>query len=198
MNTFTKTLIASAMAIAVAGPATADVKDTGAFRGTKTTVKITPSGCPNDKTKDITSEIGFYPEGPSAGCWSMDLLDYFGTDDDYHVEGPYVERKFGKDLSGSLFSPSFSGLVGAMEDYLEGESKCDVADGEDVIDDPYIKKGNVRISKNGDRAKVDFQVDGKYTNDSGKTKNVKAKINGKMDFVAASSKPASFDCDFAQ
>mgnify|MGYP003702740673 FL=1 len=193
MSKFTKTLIASAMAVAVAGPAAADVKDTGAFRGTKTTVKITPSGCPNAKIKDIVSEIGFYPQQPSAGCWSMDLLDYFGTDNDYHVEGGYIERKFGKDLTSSLFEFSADTLVWEMEDYLASESKCDTVDG--FIDDAYIKKGNVKISKNGDRAKLDLQVDGEYTNDSGKTKKVKAKVSGKMDFVAASQKPSSFDCD---
>ena len=194
MSKFTKTMIASALAVAVAGPAAADVKDTGAFRGTKTTVQINPQGCPNAKIKDLTSEIGFYPQGPSAGCWSMDLLDFFGTDAAFHVEGPYVERKFGKELTGSLFTATFFGLVSEMESYIEDETKCDVVDGFNVIDGAYIKKGSVKLSKNGDKAKVDFQVDGKYENDSGKNKNVKATIKGKMDFVAASPRPSSFDC----
>ena len=193
MSKFTKTMIASALAVAVAGPAAADVKDTGAFRGTKTTVQINPQGCPNAKIKNLTSGVGFYPQGPSAGCWSMDLLDFFGTDLDYHVEGPYVERKFGKELTGSLFPSSFSGLVSEMENYIEDEPKCDTVFPD--IDGAYIKKGSVKLSKNGDKAKVDFQVDGKYENDSGKTKNVKATIKGKMDFVAAAPRPSSFDCD---
>ena len=194
MSTFTKTLIASAMAVAVAGPAAADVKDNGAFRGTKTTLKVKPSGCPNATVKNITTDLGFYPEAPSAGCWAVDLEDYLGSTEDAHLEGGYIERKFGKDLTGSLFSGSLFGLLGAMEGYLEGEAKCDVA-GEAVITDAFIKKGNVKLSKNGDQAKLDFQIDGKYTNDSNKTKNIKATIKGKTEFVAAATKPSAFDCD---
>jgi len=193
MNTFTKTLIASAMAVAVAGPAAADVKSDGAFRGTKTTLKVKPSGCPNATVKNITTDLGFYPEAPSAGCWAVDLEDYLGSTEDAHLEGGYIERKFGKDLTGSLFSGSLFGLLSAMEGYLEDEAKCDTVDAD--IDDAFIKKGNVKLSKNGDQAKLDFQIDGKYTNDSGKTKNIKATIKGKTEFVAAATKPPAFDCD---
>ena len=56
----------------------------------------------------------------------------------------------------------------------------------------YVKKAQSKFSKNGDRVNVDIQVDGTYDNKSGKTKNIKAKVKGKMDFVAGPN-PA-FDC----
>ena len=60
MSTFTKTLIASAMAVAVAGPAAADVPDGPSSRyvDANATVKITPSGCKNFK-EEFNAVVGF-------------------------------------------------------------------------------------------------------------------------------------------
>jgi hypothetical protein len=221
MNTFTKTLIASAMAVAVAGTASAGPKFIGAYQGDKTTLKITPAGCPNAKANKQTTFIGFAPGSygfigefeefniniPFSGCWSMtgvggilepDVFDF--------LRGIYIEKKVDKDLTMALTFRSLfgfveedpflglldGGIVGAMNAHLISESKCDVSlltaitpwrgvDPTSVI----VKKGQTKISKNGEQVKVDIRVDAKYNDDNGKNKNIKAKIKGKMDYNAA-------------
>jgi len=204
MNTFTKTLIASAMAVAVAGPVAADVKVLGTFKGDKTKLTISPSGCPNDNLKNQQTEIGFGDvnflggEMKFAGCWGMAV---FGWGDVDVATGAYIERKINKkdlmakDATMSLSGETFYEIIEEMDDYLVSESKCDVAvlgvDGMNPLE-TYVKKAQSKFSKNGDRVKVDIQIDGTYDNDNGKTKNIKAKVSGKMDYVVGPN-PA-FDC----
>ena len=198
MSKFTKTLIASALAVAVAGPAAAsDLKEgdvNGAYKGSKTSVKITPAGCPNDNTKNITTKIGFHEIAPFAGCWVMVAAD-FEFDGDDTLYGGYIERKVGKDLTMSLSGESlFDEVIDEMYYYLMGESKCDLDEQDNTIwDEATVKKARGKLSKNGDSIQVDIQVDSKYKTNDGKTKNVKGKIKGKMDFDANESNPG-FDC----
>ena len=207
MNTFTKTLIASAMAVAVAGTASADPKFAGVYSGGKTKMDITPCGCPNAKAKNVTTVVSFAPgifewfnvgldkfevNIPFAGCWEMSgLAGLIDPDLDDRLVGSYIERKPGKDLTMATTLFSLDEIVDAMNYHLVTESKCDVAligVGADLKGvDPLsvtLKKGNGKLSKNGERVKVDIQIDATYDNDSDKNKKIKAKINGKMDFAA--------------
>lgn len=208
MRRFTRTMIAAALAVVVAGSAAAEVKTLGVFTGSKTSVKITPAGCPNDSEKNVSTTIGFgemdflVGEGvdqfrgglPFAGCWSM---SGFSLGEEATLAGIYIERKVGQDLTMALTAHSFyDQIVDEINEYLLSESKCDYSLLGGDIDplDFIVKKGNGKLSKNGDRVKVNIQVDGEYTNDSGKTKNVKAKIRGKMDFEPGLVNPG-FDCE---
>ena len=208
MSRFTRSMIATALTIAVAGPVAAEVKTLGVFTGSKTSVKITPAGCPNDSEKNLSTTIGFgdmdflLGDGvdqirvsmPFAGCWSM---SGFSFGEEATLTGTYIERKVGQDLTMALTAHSFyDQIVDEINEYLLSESKCDYSLLAGDIDplDFIVKKGNGKLSKNGDRVKVDIKVDGEYTNDSGKTKNVKAKIHGKMDFEPGLVNPG-FDCD---
>ena len=201
MSIFTKTLTATAVAVVMSSPAAADINGKGdvdgAFVGSKTTVKIKPAGCPNATVKDIDTVIGFgdlsqfleFDYMPHAGCWGM---AGFSFDEFGFVGGAFIERKIGKDLTMSLTAESlFDGIVDEVYYYLDSESKCDLDDMD--WDDFVVKKGNGKLSKNGDRIKVDIQVDGKYMTTDDKEKNVKATIKGKMDFDSTRENPA-WDC----
>ena len=59
MKALTKNIIASVLAVAMAGPAASKVNMHGVFEGSNTTFKIIPAGCPNAKDKNIESIIGF-------------------------------------------------------------------------------------------------------------------------------------------
>ena len=207
MSNFTKTLIASALAVAVTGTATADPKVIGIYKGSKTKITISPSGCPNDNEKNLDTTIGFgemYLDDldiggfgidiPFAGCWAMNGFS-FGQEQE--LDGIFIERKVDKDLTMAIVGEDLAGIIEEMDDYLVSESKCDV----DLFgpngmnpESVTVKKANGKLSKNGERVKVDIQIDGDYDNDSGKTRNIKAKINGKMDYDAGIFNPA-FDCE---
>ena len=216
MSKFMKILIASALAVAVAGPATAvddlpifgDVKTLGVFTGSKTKISINPAGCPSDNEKNLNTVIGFGAMAwdleddtnlvevdiAFAGCWSMSGHS-FGVEQE--LDGAYIERKVGKDLTLALTREDLLGVIEEIDDYLVAESKCDVevfgVNGVNVSS-MIVKKGNAKLSKNGDQVKVNIQIDGDYTNDSGKTKNVKTKVKGKMDFDPGVLNPA-FSCE---
>jgi hypothetical protein len=171
----------------------------GAYKGSKTTISISPSGCSNAKEKNVDTVVGLGSmdvdvEFPFAGCWAMTGYSF---DDVGVVGGTYIERKVGKDLTMSLTGDSlYDGIVDAMDNYLELDpdaSKCDYVDNGTIYDEAIVKKGNGKLSKNGERLKVDIRVDSKYENTSGKIKNVKARIKGTMDFDSLEENPA-FNC----
>lgn len=171
----------------------------GAYKGSKTTISISPSGCSNAKEKNVDTVVGLGSMDvdfafPFAGCWAMTGYSF---DDVGVASGLYIERKVGKDLTLSLTADSlYDGIVDAMDNYLEFDpdaSKCDYVDNGTIYDEAIVKKGNGKLSKNGERLKVDIQVDSKYENTSGKTKNVKARIKGTMDFDSLEENPA-FNC----
>ena len=92
-----------------------------------------------------------------------------------------------------LLDTDADGIVDAMVNYLQSESTCDYVDNDTIWDESSVKKANGKLSKNGERLKVDIQVDSKYENTNGKTKNVKSKIKGTMDFDSLEGNPA-FSC----
>ena len=219
MNTFTKTLIASAMAIAVAGPAAADVPSSalGAYTGSKTDVKITPSGCKNGKLPNVDTVVGFgeiddfgefgLDSFPFAGCWAMTGYSF---DEVGVASGLRIARKVdnsnkdtrgdAKDVTMSLsFDTLYEGIVDQMDIYLQSTDadKCnyvgDIDARVDLWDAAIVKKADGKFSKNQAKLKVDIRVDSKYENTKGKFKNIKASVKGKMDFSATEPNPA-FDC----
>jgi hypothetical protein len=208
MSKFMKTLITSVLAVAVAGTAAADPKMLGVYKGSKTTISINPGGCPSDNEKNLNTVMGFGAmawdldddlnlmevDMAFAGCWS---LSGFSFGQEQELDGAYIERKVGKDLTLALTREDLLGVIEEIDDYLVSESKCDVdllgTSGANVSSF-IVKKGNAKLSKNGDRVKVDIKIDGDYTNESGKTKNVKTKVKGKMDFDPGVLNPA-FSCE---
>jgi hypothetical protein len=118
MSKFTNTLIASTLAVAVAGPASADVDFGGylfadAFVSNKTLkVKVNPSNCKTTKfdfatsTLKLTNEIadgdGFKDlfEFEEAGFWELEGFTW--TDLDPDLAGIYTTRKLDKELTPSM------------------------------------------------------------------------------------------------
>jgi hypothetical protein len=197
MKALTKNIIASVLAVAMAGPAASKVNMHGVFEGSNTTFKIIPAGCPNAKDKNIESIIGFGSISeldltfPNAGCWF-----FAGEKPDSEVmflDGLYIEKKVSKDLTMSLTGESLlDSIFDEVNEYILTEPKCNYDGGMDP-DDFYVKKGNGKLSKNGDRIKLNILVYGHYTNDRGNNMLIKTKIQGKMDFNANAENPA-YDC----
>ena len=201
MSKFTNTLIASVLAVAVAGPAAAEVAENGYFAGTNTKAQVKPSSCKNVTIEVPQSQLYFEDNFGSreSGFWDLDLSVAIGEEES--IGGRYIERQVGKDLTGSLDS---SDLGGCETDSQNGIRVCggivavivatvESADcGGSMSDDQAnaftVTKGNVKLSKKGTRAKVDFKIEGEFTNDKDKVKKVQATIKGsKMDFVADSA-----------
>ena len=197
MKVSTKNIIASVLAVAMAGPAAAEVNRHGVFEGDNATLKIIPTGCPNSNDKNIESIIGFGSISelgqtfPNAGCWF-----FAGEKPDNEViflDGLYIEKKVSKDLTMSLTGESLlDSIVDEVNEHFLSEPRCDYVGGLDP-DDFYVKKGSGKLSKNGDRINLNILVYGSYKNDRGNSFLIKTKIQGKMDFNANAENPA-YDC----
>lgn len=197
MKVFTKNIIASVLAVAMAGPAASKVNMHGVFASSNATFKIIPSGCPNSKVKNVESIIGFGSLSqpgltfPHAGCWF-----FAGEKPDNEViflDGLYIEKKVSKDLTMSLTGESLlNSIVDEVNEHFLSEPRCDYV-GDLDSDDFYVKKGSGKLSKNGDRINLNILVYGSYENDRGNSFVIKTKIQGKMDFNANTENPA-FDC----
>lgn len=197
MSKFSKSLIASVLAVAVAGPAAAAVNEDGSFNGTNLKAKVIPSSCKNVTIEVPQSELEFQSTDSQteSGFWDLYLSVAIGENE--VISGRYIERKVGKDLTGSLNTSDLGECDGINVDETRNcdgiaaviVSVVESADCGGSMSDAQsqaltVTKGNVKLSKKGERAKVDFRVEGEFTNDKGKLKKVKATIKGsKMDFV---------------
>ena len=199
MSKFTKTLIASVLAVAVAGPAAAEVAENGVFKGTKMTIQIKPGSCKNTKVDVALSELEFESDSSytESGYWYLEATDSIADYKD--IEGAYIERKLGKDLTGSIYSPDLgecvppvapevglqcTGIVEVVRDYVQDAEGCNGSMNILQANDFSVTKGNVKLSKKGTRAKVDFKVEAQFTNAKEKDKKVTATIKSpNMDFV---------------
>jgi len=200
MSKFTNTLIASVLAVAVAGPAAAEVAENGYFAGTNTKAQVKPSSCKNVTIEVPQSELFFEDNFGSreSGFWDLDLSVAIGEEES--IGGRYIERKVGKDLTGSLNVEDLGrcqtdgagvrtcdGIAAVIVSVVES-SDCGGTMSDTQTDALTVTKGNVKLSNKGTRAKVDFKIEGEFTNDKGKAKKVQATIKGsKMDFVADSA-----------
>jgi len=161
------------------------------FQGSKTTVKITPNGCKNEKLDVPQSQI-IYREGftPFAGCWLLSGAG-FDFDEEEEIGGLYIERKIGKDYTQSLSGFSLADVIDDMGDWLDSQNCGFMTDAQ--ILGCAVTKGQSIFSKSGDRTNIDLRVECEYTTDNDKTKKIKAKIKGKMDRVENGVDPG-FDC----
>jgi hypothetical protein len=201
MSKFTKPMIASVLAVAVAGPAAAAVDDNGTFVTTKATkAQVSPSNCKNTKFEFPAATLEFYSdegtEDGFANSGTYDLTGFtwaFATD----LYGNFIERKVGKDLTASIYSPDLGGC------FREGEEAPLLCVGiAEVIQTSLIlkncgamtdvqsrlldvTKGQIKLSKKGTQAKINYKVEGTYFNTkSSKEKKVKFTLKGsKFDFI---------------
>jgi hypothetical protein len=207
MSKFTETLIASVLAVAVAGPAAADVDFADTFVSNKPLkVKITGGNCKTTKFDFATSTLGLgeeidFDEGllrsvfPGSGYYELSGFTWAVGPVD--MVGNYVTRKIDKDLTASIWEGNLGGCVTDEAGIDIPGLQCEgIAE---VIQTALIKegcgamtlvqsntleitKGQIKLSKKGDRAKVDFKVEGTYANtkkSSIQEKKVKFTIKGK-------------------
>jgi hypothetical protein len=194
MSKFTKTLIASALAVAVTGPVSAEVKEHGSFIGTDLVFQVKPQGCKNSKTAKLSSSLEFFnlADYTQSGYYE---LDAFFLGEGVDVEGEYIERKVGKDLTMNLYRADLGDCLIIDTDLVcdgiaEGIQLALIANSCGAMTDAQsllltVTKGQTKLSKKGDRAKVDFKIEGNYYNTKkNKVRKVTATIKSpKMDFV---------------
>lgn len=207
MNTFTNTLIASTLAVAVVGPASADVLFLDVFISDKVLkVDVKPSSCKNTKldfatsTLVLTNEIadgegGFEDlfELEEAGFWELEGFTWVEVESD--LGGIYTTKKIDKDLTPSMFEWDLGdcidvtdavGTIQFCTGLAEVIQKSLIVQGCGAMTNVQsallsVTKSQIKLSKKGDRAKVDFQVEGEYINtkNNAKAKKVKLTIKGK-------------------
>jgi len=184
MSKFTNTLIATALAVTVTGTAAADVAGLQ-WSGSKLKVQIKPNSCKNFNSGNKEGTVRAWPfeHAVNQGHW---MLTGYSFGDNNIVDGEYIERKVGKDLTASLFShvlggcetimdvQTCHGIVGEIQDYLSDESCGAMTDAQ--ANDFSLTKGKVTLSKNGERLKADFKVEGEYTTTKGNVTKVKATL----------------------
>ena len=202
MRKSTIILIATALAVAVAGPASAAPKFAGEYVGDKLQVKVNPQGCKNLKLGKTAGFLSFAPniDVNVGGWWFLNSPLFLGIDlgdlEDNEIHGPYIESKIDKELTGAVEEDFFSDCV-----IVEGLPVCDFEGGLLAVVQAHlvtecggamtaaqavaakVTKGKVKLSKSTDRAKVDFKLEGEYEND-GKTKKWNATLKSpQMDFA---------------
>ena len=217
MSKYTKTLIASAMAVAVAGPVAADVPDNlgERYEDGRATIRIQPSGCKNNSTEfqavvgfgDIFEDDGIdFESTPFAGCWAMtgyqfgDIGFAYGGRIARKVDtGNSDSRGDAREVTMSLSADTFyDGIVDAMDNYLQfhnDAANCnyDALGGAlTLANHAVLRQGRGKFSKNQERLNVDIRVDSRYERTDGKMRNVNARIRARMD-AAVGENPA-FDC----
>ena len=184
MSKLTNILIATALAFAVTGTAAAEVAGLQ-WSGSKLKVQIKPNSCKNFNSGNKEGTIRAWPfeHAVNQGHW---MLTGYSFGDDATLDGDYIERKVGKDLTVSLFSHDLGGcetimdvqscwgIVGEIQDYLSSESCGAMTDAQ--ANDFSLTKGQVKLSKSGERAKVNSKVEGEYTTTKGKVTKVNATI----------------------
>ena len=209
MNTFTKTLIATALAVTVAGPAAANgggIPFDDEFVSDKPLkVNISPANCKNTKFDFATSKLELSNQIFVDGEVDEDLLDFEGAGF-WNLEGftwtiatpdlfgIYTTKKIDKDLTASMYEGDLGGCAevtipeaDACFGLAEAIQTAVIVEGCGFMtfaqsNTLEVTKSNIKLSKNGDRAKVDFKVEGEYVNTKGssnKDKKVRLTIKGK-------------------
>ena len=212
MSKFTQTMIATAMAAAMAGPAAADVP-TGPserYEDSRATVRIQPAGCRN-QNDEFNAVVGFGDLDefdfdfafPFAGCWAMtgysfdnvammDGLRIARTVDTGNSDSRGDAREVTMSLTGDSF---YDGIVDAMDNYLEfapDADNCDYVDNGAIYEYAVVRRGRGKFSKNQEKLRVDVRVESRYENTNGRMKNVNARIRANLDATVGDN-PA-FDC----
>ena len=182
MSKFTKTLVAAAISGLVSTSALA--ADYGCVNGVYATAqgkqaKLEINGNKCDKSKTdfdmlIFFECGF--EGANTGFWESQAFD-FG--DEGSGEGPYIAYKPGKTMVMDTTSSELEDFEDVMDLYVF--ENCSEENGYNY--DTELKKFEAKVSKNGDKVKVQWQSEGTYEGSNNKDRKVKTKLNAKLDNV---------------
>ncbi|MEA2093250.1 MAG: hypothetical protein U9P11_01650 [Pseudomonadota bacterium] len=179
MSNFTKTLTASALALAVSGLTTgtafAETDITSTYMGSSTTVQLDVKGCGKEKEKNLDAELVVMEDGFQQGEWALTLFQFAGL---VMASGPFIESKPGKELVGSLDDESLAAILAFINNIVTNECFGDYDDAS-----TELKKYTITFNKKGDNAKFKLQMNGKYETDNSKTKNVKLSINGDADLT---------------
>ena len=201
MSKFTKSLIAAALAVAVAGPAAAEVPIAGTFVTTKDTkVQVKPQGCKSTKLEFPSATLDFFAGGQIPGVGGpVDVPGVFNESGYYELSGfvwggntdmfgNYIERKVGKDLTASIANfdvgECFNDPLDAPDLGLQCTGIAEVIQTALILEGCglmtelqseflEVTKGKITLSKKGTRAKVDFVVEGDYVNTKGNNVNDK-------------------------
>ena len=189
MSKLMKTMIASVLAVAMTGPAAAALYVTVNYVGDNLRVQITPQGCKNFKSDKLPSRLGFNsnPGFKQSGNGFLEGYTALGTG---VIDLLWVGKKVEKDLTlaisaedvGNCIAGVCTGIAEAIQGWLAFEG-CGLMT--DIQSDLLtVTKGQVKLSKDGDTAKVDIKVEGEYLNDDLDAKKVKVRIKStNMDFV---------------
>mgnify|MGYP003573674774 CR=1 len=187
MSKFTKTLVAAAVSGLVSTSALAAEYGCGSGFGFYETAqgkqaKLQINGQKCDKVKadfDMTLfvECGF--EGFNTGFWESSAFD-FG--DEGNNDGPLIASKPGKTLVMDVTADGLDDFEDTMASYVF--ENCSDASGYNF--DTELQKFEAKVSKNGDKVKVQWKSEGTYLDASGnkdKDRKVKTKLNAKLDNV---------------
>jgi hypothetical protein len=209
MSKFTNTLIASTLAVAVAGPVSADdILFTDTFiSDKKLTVKVNAANCKNTKFDFATSKLvltnGIFDgevlvddlfELEEAGFWTLEGFTW--TDLEPDLGGIYTTKKIEKELTPSMYEhdlgicldvdvgitdPLFEQQCTGLAEVIQTSLILQGCGAMTNVQSALldVKKSQIRFSKNGTRGKVDFQVEGEYINLKGNTNARKVKLTVK-------------------
>ena len=181
----TTAVVLLGMFVGFQGPAVADVMENSAYVGSKTTLKMSPSGCHRKgKAKSLDTVLGFGEAGPFYGEWGMTL---FSSDIELVLFGPYIERKPNKELTMGLDAESLDEVISFIDYYVEINCNGEVTDAQRGAYE--VSRGQGKLSKDGGKIKVSIEVKGKYTKNKGKTDNIKFKLDGKTNFDPDAQNP---------
>jgi hypothetical protein len=179
MSKLTKTLTASALALAISGLTTgaafAATDITSTYGGRNTSVQLDAKGCGKEKVKNIDTKVVIMEDGFQQGEWAIEGF-IFGNSD--MIAGPFIENKPGKEMVGSFDDETLEALLLFTNDIVTVECSGDYDD-----DSTELKKATFTLNKKGDNIKIKLQINGKYVTDNGKTKNVKVNVNGDADLT---------------
>jgi hypothetical protein len=183
-------MAAIAVSALISGPASA-IEDDVIYSGSKAVTIWNGSGCSSHKDKDQSMSIlmtpniefdGLLDVGKDTGYWFAEIFDIGDIEDTGN--GPFMISKPGKTVKDApkkatmdLSRNTFIEITTEMGVYAA--SACKNFD-EFAEDSTQIKKFEAKWSKNGEKLKVNLEVESNYLNDKGNLKKVKFKVNSKQ------------------
>jgi hypothetical protein len=174
MSKFTKTLTASALALAVSGLTTGTafaLSDIVFDDDNATSVQLDIKGCDKEKTDGLDTVLEIAETDFQQGEWILTLFQFNNL---VSTSGVYIESKPGKTLTLMIDEASEGLLLGFLEGAVKGGG-C----GTFNADSMEISKLTVKIKdkKGIITGKFDMQLDADYqTADKNKTKKIKLNI----------------------